>query len=194
MEGTRPCGEAAVYAAKAPFCSCRAPRGWPLSPSYGRVCGLMTSVMGWKPKAETASCGFGSRQPGRALARDALLGFAFASMAARRALESSSRRIRRSVPGRLSDRYKSPRAVRRSSGIADKSTVSMAATMICPIDPPGRSLGFSFPYLCSFVGALCFAFASIASRRTERVLICETSLSFAVRKSHWRRADCRYRL
>jgi hypothetical protein len=40
--------------------------GWPLSPSYGRVRGLMTSVMGWKPKAETASCGFGSRQPGRA--------------------------------------------------------------------------------------------------------------------------------
>ena len=31
--------------------------GWPLSPSYGRVRGLMTSVMGWKPKAETASCG-----------------------------------------------------------------------------------------------------------------------------------------
>jgi hypothetical protein len=29
--------------------------GWPLSPSYGRVRGLMTSVMGWKPKAETAS-------------------------------------------------------------------------------------------------------------------------------------------
>jgi hypothetical protein len=25
--------------------------GWPLSPSYGRVRGLMTSVMGWKPKA-----------------------------------------------------------------------------------------------------------------------------------------------
>jgi Nucleotidyltransferase domain len=40
--------------------------GWPLSPSYGRVRGLMTSVMGWKLKAETASCGFGSRQPGRA--------------------------------------------------------------------------------------------------------------------------------
>ena len=27
--------------------------GWPLSPSSGRVRGLMTSVMGWKPKAET---------------------------------------------------------------------------------------------------------------------------------------------
>jgi hypothetical protein len=40
--------------------------GWPLSPSYGRVRGLMTSVRDWKPKAETASCGFGSLQPGRA--------------------------------------------------------------------------------------------------------------------------------
>ena len=145
MEGTRSCGEAAVYAAKAPFCSCRAPRGWPLS--RGRVCGRKTCVMGWKPdRAETPFCGSVHDSPPAPLcAGTPYLCFAFASMAARRALKALSRRIRRSVPGRLSDRYKSPRAVRRSSGIADKSTVSMAATMICPIDPPGRSLGFSFP-------------------------------------------------
>src|SRR5271168_4197975 len=53
MEGTRPCGEAAVYAAKAPFCSCGAPRGWPLS-TWPRL-RPMTSVMGWKPDGGDAS-------------------------------------------------------------------------------------------------------------------------------------------